>query len=527
MKKKEYLYYWPDSWKKTQTHSYRTEYLYIKKGWRNKIRLFLTRLQLLFVNGSLNSKAQTNIALGLVVLLLILFSVISLLSQGTYGGADDLHHFRLSRYAFRYPGFFMDYWGKPLFTILSAPFAQLGYHGAKIYNVIAGILTAFFAFRLAQTRRQQNAILIIFFVLFAPVFMSLIPSAMTEITGSLCLVLAFYLYFKGNFSWAAFIISFIPLARTEGMLILPLFLIMLALRRQWKALLFLPAGLIIFSFAGWAHHHDLFWVFTKIPYGKFSAELYGSGSIFFYIENAGKIIGIPLALLFGAGVIVHILELIQTRFSLKSRNIDEFVLILLPVLLVLAFHSLAWYLGTGALALYRFMALIIPPAVYFSLKGYNRLEQLLSFKKTAIKIFLKVLVLALIIRTAFIIYEFPVPLDQSAKVIKEACRWIKTHVSDHGKVYYYDPNVFLFLEIDPHDYSRIQEKVPDRENPGMNVEQGGIVVWDAHFGPNEGGLPLQRLIESTDYTLLKKFEPLYPFKVLGDNDYMVYVFRKI
>ncbi|MDP2424469.1 MAG: hypothetical protein Q8M23_08995, partial [Bacteroidales bacterium] len=520
----------PVLWEETPTHHQRFNYRYYEKGaWKEGFIPFLKHLKRFLTDRDNRLQQQNILALLVLLVLLVYFTVISFLSEGTYGGGDDLHHYRFARYAFRYPHFLLDHWGKPLFTVLNAPFAQAGYNGARLYNVLAAMFTAFFTFKLMQARQQKNAVLIIFFVLFAPVFMSLIPSVMTEITGSLCLVLAVFLYFRKNYAWAAFVISFIPMARTEGFLIIPLFLFMLAMRRQWKALPLLLAGSVIFSLAGWKHYGDLFWIITKIPYGSFSADIYGSGNLFFYVNPDGlkMIIGFPLAVLFVIGILRHFYELIKSRFSLKTYHFDEFILIFLPVIIVLVFHSLAWYLGTGALALHRFMVLVIPLAVFFSLKGFNWLEKLLSFNIRAIQLVLSLLVVVLVIRTTVATYRFPVPLSSPAILVKEACDWIEDNDLNRKKIYYFDPNVFFFLDIDPHDENKIHCEVYDVHDPGVRIEPGSVLIWDAHFGPNEGRLPLERLTGSSDFIELRRFEPQYPFQVLGGYYYAVYVFQRI
>ncbi len=459
--------------------------------------------------------------------MLVYFATISQLSEGTYGGADDLHHYRFARWAFRYPEFFVDHWGKPLFTTLCSPFAQLGYNGARLYNVLVAIATAAAAVYLARLRGMRNSLLLIFFVLFAPVFMSLIPSVMTEITGALCLTLALALYFGKKYSWSAAVISFVPLARTEGFLIIPFFFVMLLMRRQWKALPWLVAGLVLFSLAGMGHYKDFFWLITKIPYGSFSADIYGRGSFMFYLGNPAPIIGILLGLLFLVGIALLLVQLIQNRLSLSGKSVDEFVLILMPVIAIVGFHSLAWYLGTGALALYRFMAFVIPPAVFFSLKGYNYLEQLITFGNRSFRLVLKIIVVVAVIHSAFVMYRLPVPLSPTAKIIKESCNWLKEHDYIQNKIFYYDPNVFFFLDLDPHDAGRSRSEVFDVDNPGRDLQAGSILVWDAHFGPNEGRLPLERLIGNTDFNLLREFHPAEPFKVLGGYPYAVYIFQRL
>ena len=86
-----------------------------------------------------------------IVLLLIAALLIALqwLSTGIDGETDSITHYQIARYAFKYPHFFLDTWGKPLFTILSSPLAQFGYSGAVLFNLICGLLSAWLAYLIA------------------------------------------------------------------------------------------------------------------------------------------------------------------------------------------------------------------------------------------------------------------------------------------------------------------------------------------------------------------------------------------
>jgi ABC-type cobalt transport system substrate-binding protein len=102
----------------------------------------------------------------LLIFLFIIFSVISYLSTGTYGGADDIVHYRFARYSFSHPQFFLNHWAKPVFTLLSSPFAQFGFFGIKIFNLIIGSLTAFLSYKIVKILNYKNAFLVIIFIFF-------------------------------------------------------------------------------------------------------------------------------------------------------------------------------------------------------------------------------------------------------------------------------------------------------------------------------------------------------------------------
>jgi hypothetical protein len=68
--------------------------------------------------------------------------------------------------------------------------------------------------------------------------------------------------------------------------------------------------------------------------------------------------------------------------------------------------------------------------------------------------------------------------------------------------------------------------IDDRVNPENGIPTDAIIIWDAHFGPNEGQLPLDRLLHNEHFELLKKFVPEHPFKTLNAYDYEIYIFRR-
>ncbi|MEZ4999795.1 MAG: hypothetical protein R2727_03700, partial [Bacteroidales bacterium] len=89
---------------------------------------------------------EQGIALTIIIFMVIVTASFAILSPGSFGGEDNISHFKIARYAFRYPSLFIDQWGKPVFTILASPFAQFGFNGIRIFNVLMSALTCWFGF---------------------------------------------------------------------------------------------------------------------------------------------------------------------------------------------------------------------------------------------------------------------------------------------------------------------------------------------------------------------------------------------
>ena len=119
-------------------------------------------------------------------------------------------------------------------SILSSPLAQFGYTGAVAFNLICGLLSAWFAYLIAKRMEYRYAWVAIVFTIFTPVYLFIMFSSLTEILFSLVLISAIYLFISNRFIWSAIIISLIPFARTEGMMYIILFIPAFARMKQYN-----------------------------------------------------------------------------------------------------------------------------------------------------------------------------------------------------------------------------------------------------------------------------------------------------
>ncbi len=455
--------------------------------------------------------------------LFVFFGILVLHSEAAYGGADNYSHFRISKFAFKYPHLLLDHWGKPLFTILSLPFSQFGFMGLQIFNVTVGVLTGLFAYLTLKKLEFKNAWLVIFFICFTPIYFILLQSGLTEILFGFILVLSIYLFFSQYFIATSVVISLIMFSRTEGFIFIPLFLLAFMVAKQFKAIPFLLSGFLIFSLLGYFILDDFWWFFTQNPYTAKSG-VYGSGDLMHFLNHTKNINGIPLAIFLILGIISYVVDIIQNKKQPKSFYY-EIILILGGYLVYFTAHSLVWWKGIGASAgLIRVMAAVMPLAAIISLRGFNLVYQMLKFNQFVQYAFL-LLFLFFVIRTPFQLYEVPVKLDNREKVLYEAAGWLKSTDYYKQKIYYYDTYFCYELDIDPFDSDRCHERIPSAENPGEDILAGSIIQWDAHFGP-ERNLSLNSLQNNPEFTQLKVFRPETNFKTYAGKDYAVFIFQK-
>lgn len=169
-----------------------------------------------------------------------------------YGGGDNITHFQIARYAFRYPQLFLDLWGKPVYTTLVAPFALFGFHAAKFFNLVVAVATLWLTARISERLYPGSGLFAAILLAFTPVFFHLTPSCLTEVLFAFVLTAAVYLFLHDRFELSAVVLSFIPYVRSEGIVLLPVFAAALLLKRSYRSLIFLAAGtLFIPSSALW------------------------------------------------------------------------------------------------------------------------------------------------------------------------------------------------------------------------------------------------------------------------------------
>ncbi len=451
-----------------------------------------------------------------------------LISPGLYGDADSISHYHLARYAFKYPFHFVDHWGKPLYTTLSAPFAQLGYQGAVLFNIICGLLTAWLIYRIAKKLGFQNSLLVIAFSLFTPIYLVTMMTGLTEILFGLVLVASIYFYLYERTIISSVIISFIPYARTEGIMFLFIFLLAFLLVRKYKAIPFLFTGFIIFSLAGYWHYKDLLWFFTAVPYIKEGHDIYGSGSFFYYFRVFDQIMGWPLMFLAIFGLISlsnGLLRLHKPLFS--NTQITVYFLLTGSFFAYLIMHSFLWWRGMlGVLASERFMASVMPLGAIISLVGINFIFGQFQLK-TWVKPLFSLIILIVILITPYFVKEIPSQLTGPDQVMKETANVLSGVNSEKRKIIGFDPKLAFYLKIDPYDRDRFSFRLADDRKPELYQPDSAYLVWDPHFGGLEKQLSLEEMLNNPHFRLVDGFVPEKDYLFYNKINYMSLIFQKI
>jgi hypothetical protein len=157
-------------------------------------------------------------------------ALVALVSMGVIGALliflfpgspeqDVDYHYLMARTAWVDHSYFVDVWGRPLFTTLFAPVALLGFVPARFFALAISVAAAGQTYRLAGDLRISRAWLVVPFLLGQQTFFELYSNLFTEPLFALVLVVALRLHISGRINLGMLVASLLPLARPEGVFV--------------------------------------------------------------------------------------------------------------------------------------------------------------------------------------------------------------------------------------------------------------------------------------------------------------------
>jgi len=470
----------------------------------------------------LKNWSQNRWAFLVLIVIAAIIAPVIYFSRGSFQLGDTYAHYYIARWALRYPEMLVSHWGKPVFTSLYAIPSQLGYTAAKFFTLLIGLTACWFTFKTSKELKHSFALPSIFFLLSSPIYFIHLNSTMTETLFSLVTIVCVYLLLKEKYLWSALLFSFLPFVRTEGFILLPLFSLWFLYKKQWKGFLLLAAGTIFYSLLGWFfHYHNFFWVFTANPYAWEST--YGSGELWHFVTSNKIIWGIPFAIVLCLGMAVHVFY----WGKMKRKKLDlnrELFLALIPALIFLAFHSIAWWQGRMASA--GEVRVIISVMPLFALVANRGLTEVLAIipRIGMLKPILIAAACIYLFAIPFFMFDLPLKRARDHELVYRSCQFIRQNISGK-KIWFIDPLVPVELDLDGFGNKEAQQWFPHPATPQVDVVPGEIVFWDGHFCPKEGKTKLTSFTETPYFKTLAHFVPEIPFTVFG-NPYEIFIFER-
>ena len=443
----------------------------------------------------------------------IVFAVcVIIIFNGTGDSGDSVLHFLFAQSAPNHPELYFNHWAKPVFTLLASPFAQFGFVGMKIFNALVVLLTMFFTYKAAEQWKIKRPIFIVLFIACAPLLIRHTFSGLTEPLFAMFIAWGMYLIARNKWMFACIVISFLPFVRSEGLIVMTSFGLLLLVRKQWKYIPWLLLGHVVYSIAGWFHYKDILWVFTKIPYAS-TNSIYGSGDLLHFVDQLPFVIGIPAVFFLGVGVIHLAFRMIRKQFHAELH-----ALILYGFLSYFVAHSLFWYLGIfNSMGLNRVLLGIMPFIAVICLLGVNTLIDILQNKKVQ-HIVSTIFAIAIL---TFPIWENPsavhwrrdMNLSVEQQVAQKAATYAKS-IENPGRFLYIPPYVSMALEIDHFN---------NNEHGDINavtikkVQSGDVLIWDNWFSVVDAQVT-QEMIEQTG-----AFQKLRTVKARQEDRQVIYI----
>ena len=464
-----------------------------------------------------------------VFLSAIAFYIINFLfSEGFNGGADSITHYQMSRYSWEHHYLLMDQWGKPVFTILFSPIAQLGFNAVVIVNIALIFLGVWWTVDIAKKLNIQRTWLVAFLMFWMPVVVGNAISGLTEMICALFLLRFIQLALRNQWIWAAIVLGFMPFARSEGFVMVALALMFFAFTRRWKFIPWLLFGSVVFNLLGYFITGKTLWIFQSNPYVNTTFDMYGHGTFYHFFLYAFPLFG--FAYFLWVAQTIRIFPKVKGLFVSASWPMHEQVWIWLIAGSSWGYflaHTVLWWQGMWAsLGLGRVMFVIAGPVSLLAVKYLDEITA--NWKTTQRRITIVMLVLLTLAMPPLVRYFqfqeimiFP-ELGEEERQNKRVAEFLKAKYDiPQQKFFAAHPYFNLLLDLDPFATNHVETL-----NQLDHAVKGDIIVWDGHFGPNEMEIPKERVESDTTLHLLQVFQPEKPFYTLNNYLYEIRLYQK-
>ena len=435
-----------------------------------------------------------------------MLTILAFSFNGIGDSGDSIMHYQFARYAFIRPDNFFNSWAKPLFVMLAAPFAQLGFTGIKLFNSANTIIAMVAVYLVARRLNISNSWLAPVLLLLAPMSFGLSQSGLTEPLFASVLIAGLCLLFYNYSITGLIVLSFLPFIRSEGLFLLIPILVYLCMQKKYAPILWLATGQILYGIIGYFHFHSLLWFYQSNPYSLVSS--YGHGDWIHYFLNMPIIIGPASCYLLAAGFFT-----IPIYISKKNTN----AYMPLPLMLMWVifsmyffFHVIAWRFGLfSSYGMVRIIAGVTPLIAILATYGYNKTEELIKhILKNKNGIGRYCIALVLVMNVIYLLVKINgnpgasgIGLTPSADQVIEnkMAEYIKMKYADYKKlpIFFNAPYISLALDLDPTGTSNN----PMATKQDGNYLPNSLYIWDDWFSVVEGKTTLESV---TSNNTLKK-----------------------
>ncbi|WP_019947524.1 hypothetical protein [Hymenobacter aerophilus] len=462
-------------------------------------------------------------AYALLLALLLLSLLTAALTRGTFDSGDSIYHFQFAQYAFKHPHNLMESWSKPLVVALMAGPAQLGLRGVMVLQCLLVAAAAALAYRAARELRLPWPWLAIAACYAAPDYFLMQFSGLTEPLFSLLLVAGVTLALVRRPALGAAVLSWLPMARSEGFLLLGVYGLYLLLSRQWRALPWLGLGFGFYGLLGLAVYHDFFWLLTQNAYPLYNlnyAFARGNNHASHFLLGLADTFGWVQFGLFWLGALAVAAGLARPVWRHRQpRLLAETVLVYGSIVVFIGAHTIFWVYGIfGSIGLVRVLCSLMPLLSLVVLRGVQLLADLVPAPRRRL---LRLGLLAAIVWFPFsgsrVGLRWQRDFGQAAdqQVLDAAARWVRQQPRQPPLVVYSHPYAATALGLDPFAANRVRfVSLLDSNWP---LPAGALLVWDEWYATVEDRTPFELLAQNPAYRIRwQQTQPRNPRKPTED-----------
>lgn len=444
-----------------------------------------------------DSAAADRRAVRLLAGLLGLSIVVAFITKGTYDSGDSIKHYLFAHYAFQHPLNFLDSWAKPLFTLLASGPAQAGFIGIKLFQCVVVAVSAWCAYVVARALRLPAPELAILFAYATPDYFIIQFSGLTEPLFGLILVGSVALAMTNRPNWSAALLSWLPFVRSEGFILIGIWVVYLAWRRKWWSLPLLVLGYAVYSLVGGLVLGELGWVFGHNPYATVS--VYGHGDWDHFLISLPGLLGWVLLVLAAVGGVRMLLGCLRPERRQAPLFSAELLLVYGSITVFILAHTIFWAKGLfNSFGLTRVLTITAPLFAVVALNGLDWLAALGQSVAAQRRIRLAgtVAVVAFLFTGARSAFRWQRDFGQvpDQELADSAAAWLRQHYDLHSRPVAYEfPYVAEAVHNDPFDAAAHPLNKPYWLPKLGKMPVGTLLVWDDWFARYEGALPLEQV----------------------------------
>lgn len=417
--------------------------------------------------------------------------VMAVLLDGTGGGGDSILHYQYARYAGQHPENFFYHWAKPVFTFLAFPFSQAGFIGIKIFNILCSCGAAWLGFLTLKATQTPYRWMYPLLLFSAPLYVTVTLSGLTEPLSALMIMAIIYCCVREQYLFASLLVSFLPFVRSEGLIIISIFIVYLLVKKRYRYIPWTITGHVVLSIAGSFYHHDLLWVFRKIPYARLGSG-YGKGTWGHFANQLFFQLGPLLYVVLMLGLIVMLRKGLSAQQRKTPFFAEQFWLTTGIFFSFFVSHTIFWALGIfNSMGLVRVFVTVIPAAVLIMIWGLNTLMEVVSIRTGIISnsVMGTVLITALLLPFMKGPYAYKIPDDFILEPVQQLMKNTMVPYLEQkhpGKTWIVaDSDISFFAQRDPFDKKQVKWFYEQHDMDSINNNE--LIICDSWFAPVEWG----------------------------------------